>query len=107
MATRPTPRPPHLPPQDAEPEPEPELEAEAGLPEPPVRTIADEQRERSDQMMAIGVQAWMAQFDQRDPSAQPHAVEGVSNTEVEEGGSWAGSTRSTPEARAAQARSRP
>jgi hypothetical protein len=78
----------------------------ATYPGEPVTTIAQEQRERSDEMAATGVEAWKASHDERDPDDQPRTVPGVGPTSVGEGqppqaqaGTWAGSTRSTPEAR--------
>jgi hypothetical protein len=50
----------------------------APKPEPPkVRTIADEQRERSAEIEKMGVEAYKRSIDQRDPKDIPGAVEGV------------------------------
>ena len=81
-------------------------EGAAAEPDPPVKTVADEQRERSQQIADMGVEAFKAEGDQRDEADKPKQVAGVSPTSVE-AGSWAGSTRSTPEARAAQRRTAP
>ena len=52
--------------------------------EPPVKTIADEQRERSDEMAAKGVDAWKAEHDERSADEkQPKVVPGVSHRPVE------------------------
>ncbi len=68
--------------------------------EPPVRTIADEQRERSDAMAAEGIDAWKAEHDERDADEkQPKVVPGVSHRPVEESEIRG---NSTPEARKAQ-----
>ena len=50
----------------------------------PVHTIADEQRQRSEDMQRMGVTAYMAQFDTRDPEAQQQTVPGVQHRKVEE-----------------------
>lgn len=46
-------------------------------PDPPVRTAADEQRERSQDIEAKGVEAVKAAHDERDPKDRPQAVAGV------------------------------
>jgi hypothetical protein len=46
--------------------------------------IADEQRQRSEDIQRMGVTAYMAQFDSRDPEAQPLTVPGVQNRKVED-----------------------
>jgi hypothetical protein len=43
----------------------------------PVKTVADEQRERSEEMQKVGVDKWMSQFDQRPPEERPRQVQGV------------------------------
>ena len=49
-----------------------------------VRTIADEQRERSDEMAAKGVEAWKAEHDERSADEkQPKVVPGVAHRPVE------------------------
>jgi hypothetical protein len=53
-------------------------------PEPPVRTIADEQRERSAEMEAMGMDAWIAAHDQRSADEQPQQIPGVSPTQIED-----------------------
>jgi hypothetical protein len=50
----------------------------------PVHTIADEQRARSEEIQRMGVTAFMAQFDTRDPEAQQQPVPGVQHRKVEE-----------------------
>lgn len=103
MATKPTPRrgtttipakPPRLP--DYVPLPPPTgrgpAQPDNTLPEAPVEgaefaavdTIADEQRRRSEDMQRMGVTAYMAQFDTRDPEAQQQAVPGVQHRKVED-----------------------
>jgi hypothetical protein len=47
-----------------------------------VKTIADEQRERSDEMQREGVDAWKARHDERDPNA-PKTVAGIQQRPVE------------------------
>lgn len=96
-------------PSHPEPEPEPdEPDPPAPPPEsapPPaaaVRTVADEQRERSEQIAGEGVEKWKAEHDERsEEDKKSHQVPGVAPP-APEGGSWQGSTRSTPAARAAQ-----
>jgi colicin import membrane protein len=52
--------------------------------EPPVRTIADEQRERSEEMQKQGVEAWKAAHDSRSADEkQPKVVPGVPQRPVE------------------------
>jgi hypothetical protein len=110
MATQPKPQP------KPQPEPEPEDDPPAAATKAeaqPVRTIADEQRERSDQIAREGVEKWKADHDERSPDDKPKQVPGVSPRQNDpgapapEGASWAGSTRSTPEARHAQNRGAP
>jgi hypothetical protein len=73
---------------------EPEAEAEApptaappppspAQPDPPVKTIADEQRERSEEIQRIGVEAFKAKFDTRDPEAKQQPVAGVGKANLE------------------------
>jgi hypothetical protein len=50
----------------------------------PLHTIADEQRARSEEIQRMGVTAYMAQFDSRDPEAQQQSVPGVQHRKVEE-----------------------
>jgi hypothetical protein len=49
-----------------------------------VKTIGDEQRERSTEIEKVGVAKWVEEHDQRDPADKPRAVEGVApgNPEV-------------------------
>jgi hypothetical protein len=100
MANRPTVRQPVKP---VQPRPEAEDdEPSQGLPEAPeapegeppqegvkpaaeYRTIADEQRERSLEIQRLGPTAYMAQFDTRTPEDMNRRVQGVGNTQVEEG----------------------
>lgn len=71
-------------------------------PPPAVKTIADEQRERSAEIERQGVEEWKAERDERtEEDKQGRQVPGVRSPQVE-GGSWKDSTRSTPEARKAQ-----
>jgi hypothetical protein len=71
--------------QYAEPEPSAEvydaqlkkLNAEPAYEPERVRTIVDEQRERSEEMQRMGVEAWKAANDQRTPEQMPQPVEGV------------------------------
>ena len=52
--------------------------------EPPVRTSADEQRERSEEMQREGIDAWKAKHDERSADEkQPKVVPGVSQRPVE------------------------
>jgi hypothetical protein len=90
--------------------PEPSTSAQAPVQSSTsAQTIADEQRERSAEIEAMGVEAWKDKHDQRTPEQkQSHPVAGVAPTTAQpEAGSWAGSTRSTPEARKAQNRTAP
>ena len=73
----------------------------AGSMDPPVRTIADEQRARSEAMEADGMQAWSDQHDERDPDRQPKQVPGVGPTSIS-AESAPPKGNSTPEARTAQ-----
>jgi hypothetical protein len=45
--------------------------------DPPVRTIADEQRERSAEIEAEGVEPWKEKRDMRPPGERPQQVPGV------------------------------
>lgn len=49
--------------------------------EEPVRTIAQEQRERSEAMAEEGVERFKARHDQRDPGDRPRTVAGVRPTQ--------------------------
>ena len=51
-------------------------EGESYPPPEPVKTIADEQRERSAYIESIGVEAYKAEYDDRVPGEQPQ-VEGA------------------------------
>ena len=48
--------------------------------EEPVRTIAQEQRERSEDMAEEGIERRKARLDERDPRERPRTVAGVSQT---------------------------
>jgi hypothetical protein len=52
------------------------------LQEEPVRTIAQEQRERSEEMTEEGIERRKARLDERDPRDRPRTVAGVSPTQV-------------------------
>jgi hypothetical protein len=60
------------------------FEPEAPQPDPPVKTIADEQRERSAEMEAMGMEAWKAAHDDRSLDEQPQQIPGVSPTQIED-----------------------
>jgi hypothetical protein len=77
------------------------LPGEPGGPTMSDRTIADEQRERSDKMQAEGVERVKARLDERDPNEKPRSVPGVHKTAASE------AERSTPPARAAQNKAAP
>ena len=81
------PRPPQQPPGAHPPDPQDEklrlANVEGAAAEPPVRTIADEQRERSDEIAAMGTAAWVEAHDEREPDAKPKAVAGVQHRPVE------------------------
>jgi hypothetical protein len=64
-------------------QPEPNGARAAPEPDPPVKTIADEQRERSEEIQAEGVERYKAKRDERDPRDRPRTVPGVSPTQVE------------------------
>jgi hypothetical protein len=51
--------------------------------EPPVRTIADEQRERSEEIMREGLDKWKAAHDERGPDDKPKVVPGIQQRPVE------------------------
>jgi len=60
------------------PQPHPEHPVEKHEPEP-VETVADEQRKRSDEIAAMGVEKYKESIDQRtEEEKHPHQVEGVS-----------------------------
>lgn len=53
-------------------------------PEPPARTAADEQRERSDAIEAEGVEKYKARVDERSPEErQSKPVQGVGKASIE------------------------
>lgn len=74
----------------------------------PYPTIAEEQRRRSDEIAAMGVEAWKDANDERTEEERGAAkqVPGVAppapSQASTEAGSWAGSTRTTQAARHAQ-----
>jgi hypothetical protein len=79
--TRPLPQAPQQPEQLPD-QPPPDMEwppeEEVQPPEAEVcRTIADEQRERSEEIQAMGVQNWIDAHDQRNPENQQQQVAGV------------------------------
>lgn len=51
--------------------------------EEPVRTVAQEQRERSEDMAEEGVERFKARRDDRDPRDRPRTVPGVGPTQVD------------------------
>ena len=51
--------------------------------EEPVRTAAQEQRERSEEMAEEGIERRKARLDERDPRDKPRTVPGVSPTQVD------------------------
>ena len=51
--------------------------------EEPVRTAAQEQRERSEAMQEEGIERFKARHDQRDPRDRTRTVAGVSPTQVD------------------------
>jgi hypothetical protein len=69
--------------------------------------IVEEQMARSAEIQAMGVEAWKEAHDERPPEQRTNRqIPGVGPTTVSssiapppESGSWAGSSRSTPEAR--------
>jgi hypothetical protein len=82
MATQPQPTPPPQPkppadPQDKDAANKAALELQKKQAGEPVKTVADEQRERSEEMQTMGVDKWMAQFDQRPENERPKQVKGV------------------------------
>jgi hypothetical protein len=92
MATQPKPQPKPDPEPNPDPQPKP-VAHDAPVQREVTRTIADEQRERSDQIARVGVERWKAEHDGRtDEDKQPRQVEGVGPTTVQDG-------KSTPEAR--------
>jgi hypothetical protein len=94
MATQPHPTPPPpkppTPPQTPPPAPKPEDPQAAKTSEPhpkppePVKTIADEQRERSDEIQREGVEAWKAKHDERtEDEKKGRVVTGVAHRPVD------------------------
>jgi translation initiation factor IF-2 len=76
MATQPQPTPPPKPPTPPPP---------AAKPAPaPVKTIADEQRERSEEIQREGVEAWKAKHDERtEDDKKGRVVTGVAHRPVD------------------------
>lgn len=101
MAT--TPKPPAKPAAPSKPSHDETRDAPEHTPEPqPPMTIAEEQRARSDAIAREGVEKWKAEHDERTEEEKAgRQVPGVASP-APEGGSWQGSTRTTPPARAAQ-----
>ena len=99
MATQPKPHEPPPPPPPHPPEPKPEAAKHEIKPEPPVETIADEQRARSEEIQKQGIDAWKAAHDERGPDEKPKVVPGVSHRAVDESELRG---NSTPAARTAQ-----
>lgn len=94
-----TPDKPPKPPKPGEPDQGP---VEPPVAAPPVTTIADEQRARSREIAAMGVEKWKAEHDERTEEEKAgKQVPGVA-APAPEGRSWEGSSRTTPAARAAQ-----
>jgi hypothetical protein len=60
-----------------------ELAATRPQEEEAVLTVAQEQRERSEEIQAEGVERYKARHDERDPRDRPRTVPGVSPTQVE------------------------
>ena len=91
MANQPHPtQPPAKPAQPAPPAPKPEDPQAAKTAEPPkpapepVKTIADEQRERSDEIAREGVEAWKAKHDERtEEEKKGRPVTGVPHRPVD------------------------
>jgi hypothetical protein len=98
MATQPKPHPKPYPDPDPPPPKASTSSAVAHEADKPVqrevtRTVADEQRERSDDIARKGVEQWKAEHDSRtDEEKKPHQIPGVGPTTVQDG-------KSTPEAR--------
>jgi hypothetical protein len=55
-----------------------EAEQRAKIADPPVKTVADEQRERSAEIEQEGVEPWKEKRDMRPPDQRPQQVAGVS-----------------------------
>jgi hypothetical protein len=51
--------------------------------EEPVRTVAQEQRERSEDMQEEGIERRKARLDERDPRDRPRSVAGVGRTQID------------------------
>jgi hypothetical protein len=90
MATQPHPTPPPKPPTPQTPPPAAKSEDQQAAKEPkreppaPVKTIADEQRERSDEIQREGVEAWKAKHDERtEDDKKGRVVTGVAHRPVD------------------------
>jgi len=92
MATQPHPTPPPpkppTPPPPPAPKPEDPQAAKTAEPQPkppePVKTIADEQRERSEEIAREGVEAWKAKHDERtEEEKKGRPVTGVPHRPVD------------------------
>ncbi len=86
MATTPR-RTQHTPPQDYTSPPDPE--------EPEVKTIGQEQLERSREIEDQGVEPWKAEHDQRRGRQQQ--VAGIGRTEIDDGDEYPGTPTTPPE----------
>jgi hypothetical protein len=83
MATQPHPTPPP-PARPAAPPPAAQPTTPAAKPPEPVKTIADEQRERSEEIQREGVEAWKAKHDERtEDEKKGRVVTGVAHRPVD------------------------
>jgi hypothetical protein len=83
MATQPHPTPPP-PAKPAAPPPSVQPTTPAAKPPEPVKTIADEQRERSEEIAREGVEAWKAKHDERtEEEKKGRVVTGVAHRPVD------------------------
>jgi hypothetical protein len=83
MATLPHPAPPR-PAAPAAAAPKAPAPAKPAEPDPPVQTIADEQRERSAEIERMGSAAWVEAHDERSAEEKkPRAVGGIAQPDVE------------------------
>ena len=55
-----------------------------GEPPPPVETVGDEQRKRSEEIEKVGVEKWKEAHDERDPADRGKTVMGVRQPTAEE-----------------------
>jgi hypothetical protein len=83
MATQPHPTPPP-PAKPAAPPPSAQPTTPAAKPPEPVKTIAEEQRERSEEIQREGVEAWKAKHDERtEDEKKGRVVTGVAHRPVD------------------------